>query len=335
MNLKSHWRARLLLALVALAAIALLAGLWLDDGSAAWIRRKLAGFPNAVLYAPLRSRVFDMILTADFLGVIALTLLLERLIPAQPRRKWLSASALQDAAWFFYQAVLHAAIVATWVSLLVWFYRRYLAPMSTPDFGALSMGMRLVIATVLVDLCMWLQHRVNHAVPWFWQFHQVHHSQRELSFFTDYRYHVFEYVVRETFLAIPFIVLQVRIPVIVYYSALRRWYTPFYHANLKTDLGPLRYLLVTPQSHRIHHSIEPQHQNKNFGSLLSIWDFAFGTQHTKWDEYPETGIEDDQFPHESRTDLPSLLVTPIRQMVYPLRRIAEQVAGRRARDQRQ
>lgn len=335
MNLKCHWRAGLLPALLALAAIALLAGLWLDAGSAAWLRRKLAGFANGVLYSPLRSRVFDMVLTADFLSVMALTLLLERLIPAHPRQKWLSASALQDAAWFFYEAVLHAAIVATWVSLLVWLYRRYLASMPTPDFSVLSLGMRLVIATVLVDLCMWIQHRVNHAVPWFWEFHKVHHSQRELSFFTDFRYHVFEYLVRETFLAIPLIVLGIRAPVIVYFSAFRRWYTPFYHANIKTDLGPLRYLLATPQSHRIHHSIEPRHQNKNFGSLFSIWDFAFGTQYTKWDEYPETGIEDHAFPHETRADLGSLLVTPIRQMVYPLRRIAGQITSWRAGGQRQ
>jgi sterol desaturase/sphingolipid hydroxylase (fatty acid hydroxylase superfamily) len=330
MNLNSRWRAGLLLSLLAVSAIALLAGLWLDDGSAAWIRGRLAGFANGVFYSPLRSRLFDMILTADFLSVISLALLLERLIPAQPRLNWPSASALQDAAWFFYEAVLHAAIVATWVALLVWLYRRYLAPMPTPDFGALSTGMRFLVATVLVDLCMWIQHRVNHAVPWFWQLHQVHHSQRELSFFTDFRYHVFEYVVRETFLAIPLIVLDVRVPVIVCFSAFRRWYTPFYHANIKTDFGPLRYLLVTPQSHRIHHSVERRHQNKNFGSLFSIWDFAFGTQYTKWGEYPETGIEDQEFPHETRADLPSVLVMPIRQMVYPLRRIAEQVAGWRS-----
>jgi sterol desaturase/sphingolipid hydroxylase (fatty acid hydroxylase superfamily) len=331
-NPRSHRRASSLLALLFVAAIVFFALLGLDDGSAAWARRELTGFANGVLHAPLHRRLFDRLLTVDFVIVMAITLALERFIPARPRRKWLSPSALQDAAWFFYEAVLQAAIFATWVTLLAWLYKRAAPSIPTPDFGALSIGMRLVIATVLVDLCMWIQHRVNHAVPWFWQFHQVHHSQRELNFFSDFRYHPCEYVVRETFLAIPLIVLEVRVPVIVYFSALRRWYTPFYHANIRTDLGPLRYLLATPQSHRIHHSIEPRHQNKNFGSLFSIWDFAFGTQYTKWDEYPETGIEDREFPHETRADLPSLLVTPMRQILYPLRRIAQQVASRRAGD---
>ncbi len=80
---------------------------------------------------------------------------------------------------------------------------------------------------------MWAQHRVNHIVPWFWQFHTVHHSQKEISFFTDFRYHALEYVVRT-----------------VYFSIVRRWYTRFYHANIKTDLGPLRYVVVTPSALR-------------------------------------------------------------------------------------
>jgi sterol desaturase/sphingolipid hydroxylase (fatty acid hydroxylase superfamily) len=231
-------RGGFLLLLFALAAGGVLAVLCLDDDSAARIHRTLAGLTSRVLYSPLHTRIFDMILTADFFSVIALTLLLERLIPTRPQQKWLSASALQDATWFFYQAVLHAAVVATWVTLLAWSCRRYLAFVPIPDFGVLPISMRLLIFTLLVDLCMWVQHRVNHAVPWFWQLHKIHHSQQELTFFTDFRYHRCEYLVRETFLAIPLIVLGIRVPTIVYFSVLRRWYTPFYHANIKADFGP-------------------------------------------------------------------------------------------------
>jgi sterol desaturase/sphingolipid hydroxylase (fatty acid hydroxylase superfamily) len=84
--------------------------------------------------------------------------------------------------------------------------------------------------------------------------------------------------------------------------------------------------LVTPQSHRIHHSIEPEHQDKNFGSLFSIWDFMFGTQVTAWRDYPETGIADQAFPHETSGDIASLLLMPIRQMIYPLRQIVKRGA---------
>ena len=318
-------------ALIAVALAALLAYVCMGPNPSHVLPGKLGGLANRVFYSPLRYRIFGMILTPGFLGVMAFTLLLERLIPARPRSKWLTVSALQDAAWFFYEGVLHAAIVATYVTLITWAYSRYFVPMPLPGLAASSTGARFVVGILLVDLCMWAQHRVNHVVPWLWQLHTVHHSQRELNFFTDFRYHALEYIVRETFLTIPFVVLGVSVPNIVYFAVFRRWYTRFYHANIRTDLGPLRYLLVTPQSHRVHHSIEPRHQNKNFAALFSIWDFAFGTQYTKWDEYPETGIDDDAFPHETRADLRSLLVTPIRQMLYPLRRIARQVMTRGTR----
>jgi sterol desaturase/sphingolipid hydroxylase (fatty acid hydroxylase superfamily) len=257
---------------------------------------------------------------------MAVTLVLERLIPARPGRKWLSVGMLQDVVWFFYEAVLHAVVIVTYVAAIRWLYVRYVSPDPLLGFAALPEGARFAIGILLVDLCMYVQHRFNHVVPWFWQFHTVHHSQQDLNFFTDFRYHVFEYIVRETVLAVPLIVLGVAVPDIVYFSLFRRWYTRFYHANIRTDLGPLRYLLVTPQSHRIHHSIEPRHQDKNFGALFSVWDFAFGTQYTKWDEYPETGIEDHDFPLEAHRNLASLLTTPFRQMLYPLRRIAGQAA---------
>ena len=71
----------------------------------------------------------------------------------------------------------------------------------------------------------------------------------------------------------------------------------------------------------VHHSIELQHRDTNFGALFSIWDRLFGTQYRGHDEYPETGIADAAFPHEAKGDLRSLLVTPLAQMAYPLRRL--------------
>jgi sterol desaturase/sphingolipid hydroxylase (fatty acid hydroxylase superfamily) len=223
--------------------------------------------------------------------------------------------------WFFYEGVLHALIVATYVTALSWAYSQVAPAAPLMNIAALPDALRIGIAIIVVDFCYYLQHRCNHAVPWFWQLHTVHHSQKQLNFFTDFRYHVLEYIVRETFLAVPFIVLGLSVPEIVYVSVFLKWYTRFYHANIKTDLWLLRYVLVTPQSHRIHHSIEERHQNKNFGSLFSIWDFMFGTQYRKWDEYPETGIHDSAFPHETQGDIASLLLTPLKQMVYPLRQI--------------
>lgn len=83
--------------------------------------------------------------------------------------------------------MLHAAIVATWVALMKWLHSQYFGSALLPGFAERSYGERFLVGILLVDLCMWAQHRVNHIVPWFWQFHTVHHSQKEISFFTDFR----------------------------------------------------------------------------------------------------------------------------------------------------
>lgn len=141
------------------------------------------------------------------------------------------------------------------------------------------------------------------------------------------RYHILEYIVRHTWLVIPFLMLQVDPPQIVWFSIIAKWYTRFYHGNIRTNLGPLRYVLVTPQFHRIHHSVERRHRDTNFGALFSIWDRLFGTQYRGYDEYPETGIEDEAFPHEKVAGVTSLLLRPLVRMVYPFRQTQEQYAA--------
>jgi sterol desaturase/sphingolipid hydroxylase (fatty acid hydroxylase superfamily) len=82
-------------------------------------------------------------------------------------------------------------------------------------------------------------------------------------------------------------------------------------------MGPLKYILVTPQSHRIHHSDRPEHRDKNFANLFSIWDFIFGTQVRDFDIYPETGIEDKTVPSPGRPTLVGALTAYVKMLLYP------------------
>jgi hypothetical protein len=93
-----------------------------------------------------------------------------------------------------------------------------------------------------------------------------------------------------------------------------------YHGNLRTNLGVLRYLLVTPQSHRVHHSTELRHRDRNFGVLFSVWDQLFGTQYRGFDEYPETGVSDPTFPYRTAERGP--VATIAAQHLHPFLRIA-------------
>jgi len=162
-----------------------------------------------------------------------------------------------------------------------------------------------------------------------WEVHALHHSQKEINFFSDFRYDIVEYLNRHSVLVIPFLIVPINIPVVVGFSIVSGWYTRFYHGNVRINMGPLRHVLVTPQSHRIHHSKLPQRQNRNFGSLLSIWDQMFGTQYRGYSEYPETGISDSAFPDEQSIHPVTLLFMPLRQLSYPVAKIAGNYWGKR------
>ena len=150
----------------------------------------------------------------------------------------------------------------------------------------------------------------------------MHHSQLEINFFTEQRIHPMDWIFVRLVRFVPMMMIaqSVTIVAIVEWSLLQ--YSRVYHANIRTNLGILRYVLVTPQSHRIHHSPYPQHQDKNFGVVFSIWDYLFGTQYHGYDEYPDTGIADTGFPREQSFGWPSTLFTLLRQYAYPFRRVA-------------
>ena len=271
----------------------------------------------AIFYFPVRNLFTQQVLTISFWCAIILTLFLQRLIPADPRQKIFSVSLAQDLVWFFYETVLHALVFFTYVDFITRYYNQHLSSLTITSLNQSPGWLKFLLALLLLDFLYWTQHYFNHKVPLLWRFHVVHHSQRELNFFTDFRYHILEYLVRYTFIAIPFLILRVDPPVIVAFAILQRWYSRFYHGNIRTNLGPLKYILVTPQSHRVHHSLEPAHRDTNFGAIFSFWDFLLGTQCKNFDVYPATGIEDEDFPDGRTATARTLLLNPFYQMLYP------------------
>jgi sterol desaturase/sphingolipid hydroxylase (fatty acid hydroxylase superfamily) len=134
-------------------------------------------------------------------------------------------------------------------------------------------------------------HRAQHRIPILWRLHSTHHSIEELNAFNDY-HHIFEDLLRVPAVTIPLAMLvSVSLSQIAVTLFLLGIYGRLIHANTKLQIGPLRYLLAEPRYHRIHHSRERPHWNKNYSSLFPIWDVIFGTVHfPRKDEYPRTGL---------------------------------------------
>jgi len=141
-------------------------------------------------------------------------------------------------------------------------------------------------------------HRLQHTSRFFWRFHAEHHSLEEMSAFNS-NHHFSEEIFRIPFLIIPVSLLfsfeQGYVPWIWVFFV--RWQGYFEHSSTRLNLGWVRYLFPDNRFHRIHHSIERQHVNKNFGSGSAIWDMLFGTvYYPKAGEWPDVGLSNMREP---------------------------------------
>ena len=132
----------------------------------------------------------------------------------------------------------------------------------------------VTVVLVLIDLANWTSHLSNHRVGAFWRFHSLHHSQEEMSILTSFRAHP---LVHTSFqlTAVPLIVLgtggAVPASVLIGYVLL----STLPHANVRWGFGPLRYVLVSPAYHRLHHDRDDR-RGVNVGTVLVVWDVLAG-----------------------------------------------------------
>lgn len=252
---------------------------------------------------------------------IAVIACLERRWPADRSQKTFSIGLAHDFVWVILDGVLRVGIVMAYVDFLCAIYDRFLPSLTVHALGQMPAAIRIAWVIVLSDFLGWWQHWLQHKVTWFWYFHAVHHAQREVNVFTTMRSHVVELLIGQSATTFAFKMLAVNTPTIGVVTAVMVWLGRLHHSNLRMNFGPLRYIFVTPQSHRIHHSIEPRHHDTNFAPYFCIWDRLFGTHFDGADEYPATGIKDGDFPVEHTVRGWSLIRTPMLQLVYPFVRV--------------
>ena len=149
---------------------------------------------------------------------------------------------------------------------------------------------------VILDFALYWLHRAQHAFGWWWALHALHHSQREMTFWTDDRNHLLDMVLTDLALAVVALLVGVAPGQFVAIVAVTRAVESLSHANLRLSFGRVgERLLVSPRFHRVHHAIGLGHEGGrhgcNFAVLFPAWDHLFGTASTIR-EYPATGIRD-------------------------------------------
>lgn len=149
---------------------------------------------------------------------------------------------------------------------------------------------------VIIDFSIYWFHRAQHRFEWWWALHSVHHSQRQMSLWTDDRNHVLDGLLEALWLALLALLIGVpgaQFAAIIFFTKLVESLS---HANVRFGFGTIGdRILVSPRFHRVHHGIGIGHEGAargcNFATLFPVWDILFGTANFER-AYPATGIRD-------------------------------------------
>lgn len=173
------------------------------------------------------------------------------------------------------------------------------------------------LAVIAMDLAIWLQHVMVHAVPALWRFHRVHHADLDFDLTTGARFHPIEILLSMGLKFAAIVVLGPPVMAVVIFEVLLNATAMFNHGNVRLPAAldrVLRWVVVTPDMHRVHHSVEDDESNANFGFNLPWWDRLFGTyraQPRAGQEAMIIGIHNHRHPQEVAR-LPGMLMIPFR-----------------------
>jgi sterol desaturase/sphingolipid hydroxylase (fatty acid hydroxylase superfamily) len=183
---------------------------------------------------------------------------------------------------------------------------------------------QFVVGYVAGDFMVYVTHVTMHKVGILWHFHAMHHSQANLNPLTTHRTHLVEDVFEDAVQYLPLAVLGVGFPTWVGVRAFNWWWSFFVHSNVQWNLGPLGRVFVSPQYHRMHHSIDPRHHDRNFSGHFVLWDWLFGTLNPERDLYPPTGLDEAAYPIETSARPGALLRQTLRLYLHPFRAILKE-----------
>ncbi len=153
------------------------------------------------------------------------------------------------------------------------------------DYGLLNLldlplWLSVIAGLLILDLAIYAQHVATHHIPVLWRIHRVHHADRDVDVTTALRFHPIELVFSMAYKVVLVAGLGIAPGVVILFEILLNGCALFNHGNVRLPrlFEPVvRAVIVTPDMHRIHHSVRSEETNRNFGFCLSLWDRLFGT----------------------------------------------------------
>jgi sterol desaturase/sphingolipid hydroxylase (fatty acid hydroxylase superfamily) len=229
--------------------------------------------------------------------VLAVGLVIETLRPAerhQPRRH-----ILFNLGYIAFLILFSTMVMPALMGLMQPIVQRYglQIPIAFPDSPIWQIALIWQIAQLLAfffiyDFFYYWFHRAQHTLAFAWPQHKLHHSEQSVNVTTTLRHHWLEEPIRVWAILLPTGLLFNQKPVTIGWLATSMiLFGYFVHLNVRLPLGPFTPVIAGPQWHRLHHSIKPEHTDRNFAAFFPIFDIVFGTYAKPGrDEYPATGL---------------------------------------------
>ena len=232
---------------------------------------------------------------------------LERLLPYRREQPLLRPQWQTDAVYMLLNVAPAKVGLGLTIVGIVW-CASWLVPAPVKEWvGALPFVLQFLSVLVLSDLGLYAMHRAFHT-PMLWRFHAVHHSSEHMDWMVAHRVHAVDLVLTRAVSLIPVFALGFSAEAVLLYTLVFFWHAHLQHSNLRVNLGPLRWLVATPQFHHWHHANQPEAFDKNFAGQLAIIDLVFGTYRLPGREMPQRYGTDDPVPDGY-----------LRQLAYPFR----------------
>lgn len=250
-----------------------------------------------------------------FLAVLAIMMAWELIVPRRELlyskgARWLANFSLSILSTILMRLTIASAALLT-ASHVTSQHLGFLNLFELPGY------FKVILSLVLLDLAIYWQHRASHAWKWLWRFHKVHHSDLDFDVTTAIRFHPIEIFISMCYKVICILIIGATPLAVITFEIILSSCALFNHSNIKLPLcfdKYLRLVIVTPDMHRVHHSVIKTEMDSNFGFSISVWDRLF----TSYIAQPVKGHQDmqiglSQYQYATDVRVSKLLLMPFKQ----------------------
>lgn len=227
---------------------------------------------------------------ASFVFLALIFMPMERVFPAKKQQKILRSNWMLDLCYFLGQYLLWNGLVLMILNILGNWLDGVMPGSFRHLVGNQPLWLQATEVILLSDLLIYWGHRIQHKVDFLWRFHKVHHSTEHLDWLAAHREHPLDTIYTVGLINLPALLLGFDLEALSILVAFRGIWAIYIHSNVRLPIGPLKYIIGSPELHHWHHDIE--RDAGNYANVSPLMDLVFGTYSCPPSEPEKVGIKE-------------------------------------------